>query len=147
MEKLDGTAETRDLIVSKVLEKLRGEPVDKILDGYIGNSHSSRLGVGDREIFCRTKSVSVEQLIMVLQSEDALPYLKSVSMRITNFIEPNDRLDCLLRHDQWPMTTGNAFSAFIARTFNIMFSAEFFKDCKTVKDLADGINTMCRIQH
>ena len=147
MEKLDGTAETRDLIVKQVLEKLRGEPVDKILDGYIGNSHGARLRVGDREIFCRTKSVSVEQLIMVLQSEDALPYLKSVSMRITNYIEPTDRLDCLLRPDQWPMTTGNAFSAFIAKTFNIMFDAEFFKDCKTVKDLANDINTMCRVQH
>ena len=161
MEKLDGTAETRDLIVEKVLKKL-GVPEEVVEKKDTGCAHvgveeprdvthgplgDMKLGSLTPEFFKNITSIEVVQLIYVLRSIEASRYLKPLSMRITSFIYHDDELTKILDKYQWPMTADSGFAKFLAKTFNVMIPIDDINKCRTVNDLAEYISALCKIQH
>lgn len=152
MEKLDGTKETRDLIVEKVLKKLgtREEAVEKKDTGY---AHSA--GVEEQqsnispdwELCLKAKHIPYEQVIRWLRSDQMLPCLKPLSMRMTSIILPDGLLSGLFSTTRWPAEVGNELVTNLSKTFNVMFGIDELNECKTVKDLATFIDYLCKIQH
>ena len=151
MEKLDGTAETRDLIVEKVLKKLNeSEEKDKKKDtGYahVGVEEQQSNISPDWELCLKAKHIPYEQVIRWLRSSQMLPCLKPLSMRMTSIILPDERLSDLFSTTQWPAEVGNALVTNLSKTFNVMFGIGAINECKTVKDLASFIDYLCKIQH
>ena len=152
MEKLDGTKETRDLIVEKVLKKLSTlkeavENVEELRDATHGPLSGMVLGSLAPEFFKDITSIEVDQLIYVLQSVEASRYLKPLSMRITNFIYRNDELTKVLDKHQWPTTADSEFAKFLAKTFNVTIAVDDVNKCRTVNDLAEYISSLCQMQH
>ena len=148
MEKLDGTAETRDLIVEKVLKKLDApeEVVEKKDTGY---AHSA--GVEEQqsnispdwELCRKAKSIPYEQVIRWIRSSQMLPCLK----KPFSIILPAVELGYIFSTTQWPANVGNALVTNLAKTFNVSFGIDEINNCKTVWDLTSFIDYLCRIQH
>lgn len=151
MEKLDGTAETRDLIVEKVLKKLSApEEKDKKKDtGYVHVGVDEQLSniSPDWELCLKAKSIPYEQVIRWLRSDQMLPCLKPLSMRMTSIILPDGLLSGLFSTTRWPAEVGNELVVNLSKTFNVMFGIDELNKCKTVKNLATFIDYLCKIQH
>jgi len=148
MEKLDGTAETRDLIVEKVLKKL-GVPEERDNKQDTGCARVEAENIPpDLELCQKAKSIPYEQFIRWLRSQ-MLPRSRMMS----NIIHPDEELRCLFSTAQWPASVGpanvegSAFVYSLSTTFNVEFGIDELNKCKTVKDLANFIDYLCKVQH
>lgn len=153
MEKLDGTTETRDLIVEKVLKKLgtTEESDKKKVTGYAlsaGTGERQSNISPDLELCQKAKHIPYAQFIRWLRSQ-MLPRPSTMS----NIIHPDEELRCLFSTAKWPANAepsnveGYTFVYSLSSTFNLALDLDELNKCKTVKDLANYIDSLCKAQH